>query len=285
MSIRIGHGYRVHHDDINWFLDLALEALAPVRDQLDATLFAEQAAGVHDAALRGIRPFTRSTLQDEALAEYMDEVTDANPAYVWHHPHSLDFDYGRPNNSGPWYLLLQCQRDAYHEAFRLLPGVEPYEYYNHTDLLPDGVTQKDWEQRRTDWQWLLDARRIKDVTTRRTYRDDPAPDLAYVTHPDVFTRHLPTRAKRAKTIARDLTLTEALTHVENPQWDDINDALWSRARRAHAERISVDIADQLPPLSHAALRQGQPEPVTFTVEPLPNDWRDHDRQLDEDDDE
>jgi hypothetical protein len=256
VSTRIGHGYRIHHDDINWFLDIAIEVLGTVRDKLDAALYADKVAEVHDHALRGTRTFTQPTLRDEALAEYMTEVTAGSPGYVWHHPHSLDIDYARPNPTGPWYVLLHAQCGDYHEAFRGLPGVEPYEYWNHTDPL-DGVTDEEWQQRRADWAWLIDARTIRSVTQRRTYREDPAPNLAYVTHPAVLNPRIPSRDARAKIIARDLTCAAALALIDNPQWEDVHDVMWSDERRQRASRLAPAIAALLPDLDASDLDKAQ----------------------------
>lgn len=271
MSIKIGHGYRVHTGDIDAFLALCAATLGAVRDDLDATLYAEQATHYHDLALRGTYEWTHSTLREEAHAAFMAEVTSGTPDTVFHHPHSLDLDYARPSSdadgheAGPWFVLLQCQRSGYHDAFRTLPGVEPYEYWNHTDSLPDGVNERDWEQRRTEWQWLLDARRISDVMTRWTHRDDPAPDKAHVTNPDVFTTHLPTREYRATEIARDITCTEMLAHIDNPQYEDMHAVLFNDARRARSAALIPVIADQLPELDASVLDNGQPDPITFDI--------------------
>lgn len=267
MSIRIGHGYRVHTDDIDAFLVLVADTLGPVRNDLDAALYAELAAGAHDRALLSKRDYSEPTLREEAHALFMADVTDGHPGTVFHHPHSLDLAYAHPDAApdGPWYVLLHCQRGAYHDAFRTLPGVEPYEYWNHSDSLPDGVTEKDWKRRRVDWQWLLDAPTIGAVMQRWTHRADPALDLAHATAPDVFAAHLPTREGRAKDIARDLTCAELLARIENPQWEDVHDVLFDEARRSRSAALIPHIATQLPILDHSALDRGQPDPITLDI--------------------
>lgn len=217
MSINIHNGYRIRTSDPEAFLHAVEAVVAPVRSRLDAATYAEVVADLIDRRDRGTRPLKESVKAD-ALAEFTHLVTDGNPGHVWHHPHSFNLDYGYPPGTdratGWLYLLVHCQRQEYRDAVESLPGVEPYPYWNHSEG-PEDLTEEDWTQRRADWGWLIDAHRIGDVTSRYTFRPDPAPDRSYVLRDQTILGYLPSRAARAKAVARDLAVLERFSGESN----------------------------------------------------------------------
>lgn len=265
MSIRIHHGYRAHTRDPQALLAAIEAVVAPVRDDLDATLYATLAAEAHDHAWRGTQPYTHDTLRDEALALFHADVTGARYGTVWHHPHSLDIDHAYPPTQpdGPLYLLVHAQRDAYRQAILSLPDVEEYGYWTNTDTRPDGVSKTAWTQRATDWEWLNNGR-IPDHMTRWTHRDDPAPTVAHVTDPTVFTAHLPTPETRARHIARDLAVTEARDLNPDMDINDLIRAMTADTTLARTSELAPLLLPHLPPLDADSLHHPQPAPT-----PLP----------------
>lgn len=207
MSIKIFNGYRVKTTDPDAFLTDAETVLAPVRDFLDARLYAKIVADLIDGRdLRGrdIPEPVKAT----AWTRFLEEVNDGEPGYVWNHPHSLDIDYGYPpENDEHLFVLLHAQCEEYRDRFESLPGVEEFPYWNNTDG-PDDLTDEEWDERGAAWEWLTNAHRISDVMSRWTYRPDPTPDYEHVLDSTVILAHLPSVDARARAIARDLVCSE-----------------------------------------------------------------------------
>lgn len=261
MSIRIHHGYRVHTRDPQAFLSAVKTLVAPVRDTLDATLYATIAAEAHDQAWRGLTSYTHDTLHDEALALFNADVTGERPGTIWHHPHSLDIDYAYTPTEpdGPLYILIHAQRDAYRDAICALPDVEPYGYWNSTDH-PEDVTAAQWAQRAADWGWLLNGR-IPDLMNRWTYRDNPAPTVGHVTNPDVFTAHLPTPEVRARHVARDVAAAEARTTTPDMDIYALLRLMSDDAFIARTNKLIPLVLPHLPALGAHHLQQPSPAPI------------------------
>lgn len=264
MSIRIHHGYRVHTTDPQAFLATVETVIGPVRDELDATLFANIAAEAHDHGWRGIEPYAHATLRDEAMARFDADVTGDRPGTIWHHPHSLDLDYAYPpaHHDGPLYVLIHAQRDAYREAICALPGVEPYGYWDSTDH-PQDVTASQWAQRKADWGWLLNGR-IRDLMTRWTYREDPAPTVEHIADPAVFAARLPNPEVRARNIARDLAVNEARELSPDMDLRDLIKIMAADTTIARTNELTPLVLPHLPPLDAHSLNQPPP-----THPPLP----------------
>lgn len=184
--------------------------------------------------------------------------SSAQPGTVWHHPHSFDLDYGHAPTSNPtdksrWlYLLLHCQRDAYITLLQSLPGVQEYDYSTASDNYKSrGISDTEWDQRRSDWQWLIDAPRINTVMDRFTYRPDPTPRMGYITNPDVVLDSLPTLRKRASTIALDALVAEGNPPTGDP-YALMRYVIGFIGGTAHTER-TTQVANTLRTISAADL--------------------------------
>lgn len=216
MSINIAHGYRIWIGDPTPFLRNVTAAVAPVRDDLDATLYAQIVADLIDRHDQGTYQFVE-TLKLDALHEFGKIVERGPTGTVFHHPHSFDLDLGflpfTADEQGRWvHVLLHCQREEYRQAFEALPGVEAFPYWNGSDR-PGGVTEQQWTERREAWRPLIEAGRISEVMTRWSYRVNPSPDGAHVMRDDVILQHLPSREERAYRIAGDRAVAE---HFSGP---------------------------------------------------------------------
>lgn len=212
MSIRIDNGYRLATADPTTFLARVESLVAPVRDDLDAALYARIVADLIDRRDQGkLVPALEghATLREAALAEFHRQVTDGAPGTILHHPHSFDIDYAYPpdNDGTHLFILVHCQRDIYLTAVRTIPDLTHFPYWNHVDP-PEGTSSEAWRARRDAWEWLIDARHISDVTQRWTYRNDPSPNEAHITDPSVVLGHLPTPTQRARQLAQDAAMVE-----------------------------------------------------------------------------
>lgn len=207
MSIKIQHGFRVANTtlaDVDVFLAEVESKVAPVRDELDAGTYTECLVETFDQG----GPHPEASVKEHALAVFRELTNDRHPGYRGSHPHSFDLDYAvGPNGDGYLYFLVHAQRADYFDAVKRIKGVEHYPYQTSTGL-PEDVSESEWEQRRTDWQWLIDAARVSEVTARYTYRGDPEPNLDHILDEDVIMRHLPSRAQRARSMARNQALSE-----------------------------------------------------------------------------
>lgn len=243
MSIKIFNGYRVRTDNPNAFLHDVEHALGPIRDLLDARLYARKMSELvdgHDHHARAVA----APLKNAALDAFRESVNSGNPGEFWNHPHSLDIDYGYPPEGDKTHLfvLLHCQQDDYRDAFEALDGVEEFPYWNNSDG-PDDMSEHEWTQRRTAWEWLIEAPRIRDVMDRWTYRSDPEPNLALVLDTDVILSHLPTYEQRAREIARNLTAAE---HFEGAT--DISNRLGELFEVLSSPRVTQRAHDLIPTL-------------------------------------
>lgn len=210
MSIEISHGYRIWLRNPLPFLRAVAAVVAPVRDLLDATLYAQIVADLVDRHDHGTYQFVES-LKLDALHEFETLVQQGPVDSVFHHPHSFDLDLGYlPLEPGPdrWmYALVHCQRQEYRDAFATIPGVQRFTYWTGSDR-PSDVTAQQWTERREAWRPLIEARRISDVMSRWTYRDNPTPEGSYVLRDDIILSHLPSVEERASRLAGEQAVAE-----------------------------------------------------------------------------
>lgn len=63
-----------------------------------------------------------------------------------------DFEVGFTSDpqTGRVLAVLFTDNGVFEEAWRALPGVEPYAYWNNSDM-PDYVTEEEWEERSDSW--------------------------------------------------------------------------------------------------------------------------------------
>ena len=234
MSIHLHHGYRASTTTYPTHETL-LAAIAPVadqtRDNLDTSLYARLVTELYDdqhtasttqnteeetnSLILNNQPNTVTTstpvsLLTQARDQFLENVNQTTPGYVWNNPHSLDIDISSIPYDGYWYLLIHNQNNDYHISLtNILPGLDHHPYYNHVDH-PTNVTTIEWAQRRNDWAFLLNAPDIKTVTTRWTHRNTATPNWALLTPETVITNQ-PTIWYRAHRLAQLEAVTTYLT--------------------------------------------------------------------------
>ncbi|MEH0110738.1 hypothetical protein V6N00_13590 [Tersicoccus sp. MR15.9] len=208
MSTTIRNGYRLAQGaDPFAIIPIVREALDPIRDQLDATMFAELViTTIDDADLRGedrhVRPlvdtFTEWRKAQKGL-DHLDRERD---------PNSVGLSFGRDPATGRIHALLSSDQREYTEPFEALPGVEPYPYWNDTDR-PDDVTRAEWGQRREAWDRVLPGIGVP-ADTMLTFRLRPEIDGGLFSaislrggEESLILRSVPTRRQRARRIARN----------------------------------------------------------------------------------
>lgn len=254
MSIKIHNGYRIRLGATAPFLRNVEAAVAPVRNELDATLYASIVADLIDRHDQGTYRYVES-LKLDALHEFMKVVGQGPVGTVFNHPHSFDLDIGFDPDTDPqatdrWlHVLLHCQRDEYQTIFESLPGVEPFPYWNNSDR-PDDLDDEAWNARHNAWKWVIDARRIRDVMTRWTHRDNPSPEGSYILRDDIILDRLPTIEDRANRIAGDQATSEHFTDPEaQPDMNEVLAVLNGPRTRElaaeHAARLRIITTDDL----------------------------------------
>ena len=142
--------------DLGSFLAALPAVMSPIRDRLDASRIIEKAlTRIDEADRRGVaRPAQPAAV---ALREILAEEADPKNAHtVWGSWNEVSLSYGADPETGQVMLLLHAtEKEAYFEALRRMPGVEPYEYWNNSDSRPDGVDEADWAERREAWRRTL----------------------------------------------------------------------------------------------------------------------------------
>jgi len=163
MSTKLHHGYQLTvGTDPFAFIASARAALDPVRDRADAAMLAERAIDIIDRAILDPEPtsdpdpFTavmKSPL-NRAWSELNDEQSKLKENDWRRDPTRLELAIGLDPLTGRLGVLLFAEERLLIEAFRALPEVEEYGYWNNSDQ-PDGVTDAQWDERREFWTRVL----------------------------------------------------------------------------------------------------------------------------------
>jgi hypothetical protein len=160
MSTKLHHGYRLAvGTDPFTFIAAARTALDPVRDRADAGVLAERAVEIIDrAVVDGTGVPLRYGMPvgplENALHELDEEQAKLKTTDWGHDPNRLKLSIGRDPETGLLAVLLFAEASLLVEAFWGLPEVEEYGYWNNTDQ-PDGVTDAEWDERRSFWDRVL----------------------------------------------------------------------------------------------------------------------------------
>jgi hypothetical protein len=163
MSTKLHHGYQLTvGTDPFAFIASARAALDPVRDRADAAMLAERAIDILDRAILKPEPtsdpdrFTAVTKTPlhRALSELNDEQSKLKENDWRRDPTRLELAIGRDPLTGRLGVLLFAEERLLIEAFRALPGIAEYGYWNNSDQ-PGGVTDAQWDERREFWDRVL----------------------------------------------------------------------------------------------------------------------------------
>lgn len=156
MSTKLHHGHRLAAGaDLDTFLSALPAVMSPVRDRLDAERVLRKAVESVDDADRLGRDRPAEPAR-EALTKILAEEADPrNARNVWGSWNEVDLSYGTDPDTGRTMILIFAVEDAYTEALRAMPQVEAYGYWNNSDSRPDGVSEREWEDRRKAWARTL----------------------------------------------------------------------------------------------------------------------------------
>lgn len=163
MSTKLHHGHRLAEGvDPFAFIATVRTALNPVRDRADARILAEKVVEIIDkAAVHGLPDDPDAPLNDmmsapltAAYLAYEDEQAKLGKTDRRHDPNRVELAIGLDQQTGRYGVLLFADCDLLVDAFRAMPQVEEYPYWNNSDR-PDEVTETEWVERREFWDRML----------------------------------------------------------------------------------------------------------------------------------
>lgn len=250
MSIRIEHGYRLAPGtDPTEFLTRVSVALDPVRDVLDARLYARLLAAVFDDR-DPAATITAADLHAQARAAFTATVGQGAPGERVNDPHEVTIDISNSTDAeGHHYALFGAEQHDYYPVWEALREVEPFGYWNSTDP-PADVTPTAWAHRRAAWEWLIAARRISDVTTRWALRPTSEPHWDIITAPDTVLANLPSRSDRAHSRAQDASVAELVASAPGPFGEPGGPTMRDVFAAMRSDRVPVLAAAIEPTLRH-----------------------------------
>lgn len=179
----------------------------PIRDRLDAQLFAELTLSRIDSADAQRLPRAAKPLQ-EAYEEWAASQESTSIHSVWFDPHYLEVELGHDPVSDTHVLILHASEPGYRDALLAMPEVQDFRYRAIIEEIPDGVTEAEWEHRRDVWTRLLPRGR-SDAFDRFKLRPEGAtgyePIHAMLTASEEAAReHSPTIKTRARRAAAEI---------------------------------------------------------------------------------
>jgi hypothetical protein len=224
MSTKLHHGYQLTvGTDPFAFIASARAALDPIRDRADAAVLAERAIDILDRAILDPEPtsdpdpFTAlmKTPLNRAWSELNDEQSKLKENDWRRDPTRLELAIGRDPLTERLGVLLFAEERLLVDAFRALPEVEEYGYWNNSDQ-PDGVTEAQWDERREFWDRVLPGYDPPSVAmftwSLRGAHDTGLMRLAGVRSPLIL-EGLPEPGWRAQQLARRAVLAAACKDV------------------------------------------------------------------------
>lgn len=221
MSTKIHHGHRLAEGvDPFDFITAAREALNPARDRADARLLADRAVTIIDrAAVRGESTDTGEDTADvlkapltAAFIAYEDEQSELREHDRRHDPNRLELSIGRDPLTGRYGVLLFADCDLLIDAFRAMPQVEEYGYWNNVDR-PKDVTEDEWDARCEFWDRVLPGfsapvEVMLGWSLRSTYH--PGMIRLAADRSPLILEELPSLERRARRAAQDAVSTAAV---------------------------------------------------------------------------
>lgn len=158
MSTKIYNGYRLAAGtDPFTFIAAARPVIDAVRDNLDAALLAFDAVRLIDNAdLAGeVRPGAPLA---KALWSFQADQMKLKSSDYGHDPHRFELSFGLDPDTGRYGVMLYAEDPALREAFKALPEVEDFGYWDNADS-PDGMSAKQWKARSDFWDRLMPENR------------------------------------------------------------------------------------------------------------------------------
>lgn len=256
MSTRIHHGYQlVEGIDPFTFIAEARTALDPVRDRADARLIATAAVEVIDRYAH-YGPVTHADVDladaarrplTSAWRAHRDEQ-DTLPATDYRHdPNRFELAIGRDETTGRYGVLLYARESLLVDAFRALPQVREYGYWNSTDR-PDAITETEWADRRTFWDRLLPGHTtpvVAMLSWRLRGQHDTGLDRLVRDRSPMLVSEVPPLDERARARAQIAVADAATAGLTDPS--SVMTAV-SRACTTHPPQDVVDAATALLPM-------------------------------------
>lgn len=149
MSTKIYDGLRINTDDIFDFTNRLHTLAKTTYTELAKELVMEEITNVFD----GDTPLD-STLFYAAAYAWEDEQSKISRHNVFEDPLRFSLVMGKTPD-GKILAYPYYSRNEYFDALMTMPEVSSYGYWNNTDQ-EDGVTDEQWDERRRDWDSLLE---------------------------------------------------------------------------------------------------------------------------------
>jgi hypothetical protein len=155
MSAKIGHGYRLK-TGIEPFAFIARlrEVMDPARDAADAKLLAGLYVDAVDNAWFSGEPIEEGAGYTAWRNWYLKQASMGSMD-IDRDPNSFGVQIGQDPVTGGFYLLLLTDHEDLREAFRAMPEIEEYGYWDSNNSYPDGVTEADWKIREALWDRII----------------------------------------------------------------------------------------------------------------------------------
>ena len=206
MSTKIGHGRRLAADtDPFLFTERVREVMDPIRDVLDAILFAELAVTSVDSADFRSEPRPSYPALD-AFMKWDAEQSKIKRSDRRFDPHSFTVAFGLDPVTGRHLVLPLTDRREFRDAFDNMDEVEDYSYQNWTDQ-PGEVSEEEWNERRGAWDRVLGydapAERMLSWDLRSAYHPGTMMVLAERDGRYPLLEHAPSLESRARRIAQN----------------------------------------------------------------------------------
>lgn len=250
MSLKINGAYRTGSMSLNAFNKWCERfrcAAIPLAEQGFATALAvelcarmdRQALGFENSEPESLLS-TWSTLTQEALKD----------------PIPTDFDWSLTlqalTDSRHTYLLADYRFERFTTLLQSRPALEPYDYQNASDFIPQGVTQEEWRKRGRDWARLLNKSTLAECGVKAQIVDKHHycfPSAALVR------RQMPPKEVRSMLVTTEQEILD-LCDVLKAEFPDKPTLLYREAKRrvmteSNAEQLKAKIllnATRLPDL-------------------------------------
>lgn len=221
MSTKLHHGYRLAEGvDPFAFIVTVRAALDPVRDRADARILADRVVSILDkAAVHGPVEHAGHNLAElmkspllAAFVAYEDEQAGLKDTDRRHDPNRVELSIGLDPQTGRHGVLLFAEEESLVAAFRALPEVEEYGYWNNSDR-PGDVSATEWDERQAFWDRILPGYTPPVVAMlawklRGTYGGTMSGLVA--NRSPMLLEELPSLDRRARRIAQDAVSTAAV---------------------------------------------------------------------------
>ena len=245
MSIKIYDGHRFVPSEtipVAELFNTTRKALDPVRDTLDMTALAETAAFAFD---RTYRHNPDQADGQDFLAEAWEKMTEeADKGYNLSNSFSMRVGANLYDPEDHYiYVAVSASHNTLTKTFENThPYLQEYGYWNSSDR-PEHLTEEDWAERRSNWDWLISQPDPNLVTEHWTLRSTSHPDPSLAAKPDQIVRYQPSIHRRARRLALDDRTQgcnfEEAVRVISQSLDDPNLSIETHKHAAQLERLTT----------------------------------------------